>query len=55
MNVPLGTIRCTVLIETIGGACDCEEILFVLRDHITALNAGRWDYMFSIIKKFKNR
>lgn len=52
MNVPLGTIRCTILIETIGGAFECEEILYELRDHIVALNAGRWDYMFSIIKKF---
>ena len=55
MNVPIGTIRCTVLIETIGGSLAMDEILFELRDHIVALNAGRWDYIFSIIKKLKAR
>lgn len=54
LNVPIGTIRCTVLIETIGGSTSMDEILFELREHIVALNAGRWDYIFSIIKKFKN-
>jgi len=54
LNVPIGTIRCTVLIETIGGSLSMDEILFELREHIVALNAGRWDYIFSIIKKFKN-
>jgi len=50
-NVPIGTCRCTVLIETIGGALDMDEFLYELRDHIVALNAGRWDYLFSLIKK----
>lgn len=54
LNVPIGTIRCTVLIETIGGSLSMDEILYELREHIVALNAGRWDYIFSIIKKFKN-
>jgi malate synthase len=49
-----GTIRCTVLIETILAAFEMDEILFALRDHIVGLNAGRWDYIFSIIKKFRN-
>jgi len=48
-----GTIKVTVLIETITAAFEMEEILFVLKKHITGLNAGRWDYIFSIIKKFK--
>ena len=47
-----GTIKVTVLIETITAAFEMEEILFELKDHIVALNAGRWDYIFSIIKKF---
>ncbi|MEB3329475.1 MAG: malate synthase A [Candidatus Sericytochromatia bacterium] len=46
-----GTIRCTVLIETVLAAFEMEEILFELRDHATGLNAGRWDYLFSIIKQ----
>jgi malate synthase len=50
-----GTIRCTVLIETILAAFEMDEILFELRDHIVALNCGRWDYIFSFIKKFANR
>jgi malate synthase len=50
-----GTIRCTVLIETIEAALQMEEILYELRHHIVALNAGRWDYIFSIIKKFGHR
>lgn len=54
MGVPVGTIRCTVLIETIGGSLSMDEILYELKEHIVALNAGRWDYIFSIIKKFKN-
>lgn len=53
-NVPVGTIRCTVLIETILGGLEIEEILYELRNHITACNAGRWDYIFSAIKKFRN-
>jgi malate synthase len=47
-----GTIRCTVLIETIEASLQMEEILYQLRKHIVALNAGRWDYIFSVIKKF---
>jgi malate synthase len=54
-KVPVGTIRCTVLIETIGGSLAMDEILFELKEHIVALNAGRWDYIFSIIKKLKAR
>lgn len=48
---PVGTIKATVLIETITAAFEMEEILYVLRDHIVAQNAGRWDYIFSYIKK----
>ena len=50
-----GTIRATVLIETILAAFEMDEILYELRDHMAGLNAGRWDYIFSIIKKFRNR
>jgi len=50
-----GTIRATVLIETITAAFEMEEILYELREHSTGLNAGRWDYLFSIIKKFRSR
>lgn len=49
-----GTIRVTVLIETIGAAFAMDEILFELRDHITGLHAGNWDYLFSLIKTFPN-
>jgi malate synthase len=55
LGVPHGAIRCTVLIETILGAFEMQEILYELRDHGPALNAGRWDYMFSIIKKFRTQ
>jgi malate synthase len=55
LGVPRGTIRATVLIETILAAFEMEEILYELRDHSSGLNAGRWDYIFSIIKKFRNR
>jgi len=55
LGIPHGTIRCTVLIETILGAFEMDEILYELRDHGPALNAGRWDYMFSIIKKFRTQ
>ena len=54
-GVPRGVIRATVLIETILAAFEMDEILYVLRDHASGLNAGRWDYIFSIIKKFRNR
>jgi malate synthase len=50
-----GSIKATVLIETILAAFEMEEILFELRDHAAGLNAGRWDYIFSIIKKFRER
>jgi malate synthase len=55
LGLPRGTIKVTVLIETILAAFEMEEILYELREHIAGLNAGRWDYMFSIIKKFRNR
>jgi malate synthase len=55
LGLPHGTIRCTVLVETILAAFEMEEILHVLRDWGCALNAGRWDYMFSVIKKFRAR
>ena len=54
LGIPQGTIRATVLIETIPAAFEMEEILFELKDHISGLNAGRWDYMFSIIKNFRD-
>jgi malate synthase len=50
-----GTIKCTVLIETIFAAFEMHEILYVLKDHIVGLNCGRWDYIFSFIKKFSKR
>lgn len=53
LNIPYGTIRATVLIETIPAAFEMEEILYELRDHSSGLNAGRWDYIFSTIKKFR--
>ena len=52
LHIPPGTIRATVLIETITAAFEMEEILYELKEHICGLNAGRWDYIFSIIKKF---
>lgn len=55
LGITRGTIKATVLVETILAAFEMEEILFELRDHIAGLNAGRWDYMFSIIKKFRNQ
>jgi malate synthase len=55
VSIPRGTIRATVLIETILAAFEMEEILYELREHSAGLNAGRWDYMFSIIKKFSDR
>ena len=54
LGLPRGTIKVTVLIETILAAFEMEEILYELRDHIAGLNAGRWDYIFSVIKKFHN-
>ncbi|HUB02829.1 MAG TPA: malate synthase A [Terriglobales bacterium] len=55
LGIPRGTIRATVLIETILGAFEMDEILFELRDHSAGLNCGRWDYIFSLIKKFRSR
>jgi malate synthase len=54
-GIPHGTIRATVLIETITAALEMDEILYELRDHASGLNAGRWDYIFSAIKKFRSR
>ncbi len=55
LGLPRGTVRVTVLIETILAAFEMEEILYELRDNVTGLNCGRWDYIFSFIKKFRNR
>ncbi|HCT77126.1 MAG TPA: malate synthase A [Micromonosporaceae bacterium] len=55
LAMPRGSIRATVLIETFPAAFEMEEILFELREHSAGLNAGRWDYMFSVIKKFRTR
>ena len=55
LGIPQGTIRATVLLETIPAAFEMDEILYELRDHSSGLNAGRWDYLFSIIKKFRNQ
>ncbi len=54
LNIPRGTIRATVLIETILAAFEMEEILYELREHSAGLNCGRWDYIFSFIKKFRS-
>jgi malate synthase len=54
LGIPRGTIRATVLIETILAAFEMEEIIYELRDHSSGLNCGRWDYIFSLIKKFRN-
>ena len=54
IGLPRGTIRATVLIETITAAFEMDEILYELRDHSAGLNCGRWDYIFSFIKKFRN-
>src|SRR5438309_1525330 len=55
LGLPRGAIRATVLIETILAAFEMDEILYELRDHSIGLNAGRWDYIFSLIKKFRSR
>ena len=55
LEIPRGTVRATVLIETFPAAFEMEEILYELREHSAGLNAGRWDYMFSVIKKFRTR
>lgn len=55
LGISRGTIRATVLIENVLAAFEMEEILYELREHSAGLNAGRWDYIFSVIKKFRNR
>lgn len=55
LGIPNGTVRATVLIETILAAFEMDEILFETRDHSAGLNCGRWDYIFSFIKKFRSR
>ncbi|MEU9115193.1 malate synthase A [Streptomyces sp. NPDC048483] len=55
LGIPRGTVRATVLIETITAAFEMEEILYELREHSSGLNAGRWDYLFSLIKTFGHR
>ena len=55
LGIPRGSIRATVLIETILAAFEMDEILYELRDHVAGLNAGRWDYIFSLIKTFRSR
>ncbi|BAJ32087.1 MULTISPECIES: malate synthase A [Kitasatospora] len=54
LGIPHGTIRATVLIETITAAFEMDEILYELRDHAAGLNAGRWDYLFSLVKNFRD-
>ena len=54
LGISRGTIRATVLIETILAAFEMNEILYELKDHSAGLNCGRWDYIFSFIKKFRN-
>jgi malate synthase len=55
LGIPRGTIKATVLVETFPAAFEMDEILYELRDHSGGLNAGRWDYIFSVIKKFNHR
>jgi malate synthase len=55
LGIPRGTVRATVLIETLPAAFEMDEILYELRDHASGLNAGRWDYIFSAIKTFRAR
>ncbi len=54
MKVPIGTFKATVLVETITASFQLDEIIYELKDHIVGLNCGRWDYIFSYIKKFRN-
>jgi len=54
VGIPKGTIRATVLIETLSAAFEMDEILYELRDHSAGLNCGRWDYIFSFVKKLRN-
>lgn len=55
LGIPTGSIKATVLIETIPAAFEMDEILYELREHSAGLNAGRWDYIFSVIKKHRNK
>jgi len=55
LDIPNGTIKATVLIETVLAAFEMDEILYELRNHAAGLNCGRWDYIFSFIKRFRNR
>ncbi|WP_423202201.1 malate synthase A [Herbihabitans rhizosphaerae] len=55
LDIPHGSVRATVLIETIPAAFEMDEILYELRDHAAGLNAGRWDYLFSVIKYFRDQ
>ena len=55
LGLPVGTVKATVLIETITAAFEMDEILHALKDHIVGLNCGRWDYIFSVIKTLRNR
>lgn len=55
LNIPRGTIRATILIETFPAAFEMEEFLYEMREHSAGLNAGRWDYMFSVIKNYRTR
>jgi malate synthase len=54
LNVPIGTFKCTLLVETITASFQLHEFIYFLKDHIVGLNCGRWDYIFSYIKKMKN-
>jgi len=54
LDVPLGTFKCTLLVETITASFQLNEFIYELKDHIVGLNCGRWDYIFSYIKKFRN-
>ncbi|OWZ05114.1 Malate synthase, glyoxysomal, partial [Phytophthora megakarya] len=54
LSIPKGSIRATVLVETIVAVFQMDEILYELRNHSSGLNCGRWDYIFSYIKKFRN-
>lgn len=55
LGIPVGTIKATVLIETLPAAFEMDEILYVMKDHIVGLNVGRWDYIFSFIKVLRNK
>lgn len=54
LGLPIGTLKATVLIETITASYQLDEIIYELKDHVVGLNCGRWDYIFSYIKKFRN-